>query len=108
VETEILSIANEALTNARRHANCRSVSLTCDYAKRALRVSIRDDGRGFSMNDTAPAGHWGLVGMRERATSIGAVLSVTSAEGTGTEVALVLPERARWWAWATLPRVPMP
>lgn len=106
VETEILSIANEAMTNARRHANCRSVSLTCDYAKRALRVSIRDDGRGFDLNDTAPAGHWGLVGMRERATSIGAQLSVSSAEGTGTEVVLELPERARWWVWATRPRVP--
>ena len=105
VETEILSIANEALMNARRHANCQSVSLTCDYAKRALRVSIRDNGRGFNMNQT-PVDHWGLVGMRERATSIGAELSVTSAEGKGTEVTLVLPERARWWAWAAFPRVP--
>ena len=101
VETEILSIVSEAFMNARRHANCQSVSITCDYAKRALRVSIRDDGRGFNVDQTAPVGHWGLVGMRERATSIGAEVSVRSAEGTGTEVVLVLPERARWWATFT-------
>ena len=108
VETEILSIANEALTNARRHANCRSVSITCDYAKGALRVSISDDGRGFDLTHPAPAGHWGLVGMRERATSIGAELSVVSAAGAGTEVALVVPERTHWWAWATRLRIPWP
>jgi len=99
VEMEILSIANEAMMNARRHADCQSVTISCDYAPRALRISIRDDGRGFNPNQTAPVGHWGLVGMRERATSIGARFSVTSAEGAGTEVVLVLPGRTGWWTW---------
>jgi signal transduction histidine kinase len=100
VEDEILSIAAEAMTNARKHAECRTVTVACDYAPRALRVRVRDDGRGFDPSRAAPAGHWGLVGMRERAASVGATLAVASAPGAGTEVALVLPagdRRRKWW-----------
>ncbi|HEX8271464.1 MAG TPA: triple tyrosine motif-containing protein [Longimicrobiaceae bacterium] len=100
VEAEILGIAAEALSNARRHAECRSVAVACDYAPRELRVRVRDDGRGFDPSRPPPAGHWGLAGMRERAASVGATLAVASAPGAGTEVALVLPagkRRRRWW-----------
>jgi signal transduction histidine kinase len=77
------------------------VTVACDYSPRGLRVRVRDDGRGFDPSRTAPAGHWGLAGMRERAASIGAALAVASAPGEGTEVGLVLPGgegRPRWWA----------
>jgi signal transduction histidine kinase/sugar lactone lactonase YvrE len=100
VEAEVLGIATEAMANAREHAGCRSVTVACGYGPRALRVRVRDDGRGFDPSGPAPAGHWGLVGMRERAASVGATLAVTSAPGAGTEVALVLPtadRRRRWW-----------
>jgi signal transduction histidine kinase/ligand-binding sensor domain-containing protein len=97
VEAEIVSIAGEAMANARRHASCRTVWVTCDYAPEELRVVVRDDGRGFDPSRAAPTGHWGLIGMRERASATGARLGLTSAPGAGTEVILVLPERSRWW-----------
>jgi signal transduction histidine kinase len=96
VGAEIASIAGEAMTNARRHGGCRTVWVTCDYAPGEVRVVVRDDGRGFDASQAAPTGHWGLIGMRERAASVGARLSITSAPGAGTEVVLVLAERSGW------------
>ena len=91
LEAEIVSIAGEAMANARSHSGCRTVWIICDYGPGELRVGVRDDGRGFDPAQATPAGHWGLIGMRERAVSVGARLTVTSAPGAGTEVAFVLP-----------------
>jgi signal transduction histidine kinase len=96
VEAELVSIASEAMTNARRHSGCRTVWVACAYDSRALRMGVRDDGGGFDPMQGSPKGHWGLVGMRERASAIGARLTITSAPGAGTEVVLVLPERSGW------------
>jgi signal transduction histidine kinase len=69
-------------------------------------VGVRDDGQGFDPSQATPAGHWGLIGMRERAASIQARLTVASAPGAGTEVVLVLPERSGWSAlWRRLVRM---
>jgi signal transduction histidine kinase len=92
VEAEIMSLAGEAMTNARHHSGCRTVRVLCGYQPGELRVGVRDDGRGFDPSQSPPTGHWGLIGMRERAASIGARLTVTSAPGAGTEVVVVLPE----------------
>lgn len=60
-----------------------------NYGWRRLRVTIADNGHGFELDgDGTGAGHWGLLGMRERASRIGARLSVESAPGSGTRVAL--------------------
>ncbi len=91
VEAEALRIAGEALANARKHAACRAVRVTCAYGRRALRLEVRDDGRGFDPDRAAANGHFGLVGMRERAGAIGARLTVESAPGRGTAVRLELP-----------------
>jgi signal transduction histidine kinase len=99
VQSEIVGIATEAMANARHHAGCRTVTVTCSYAPRELRVRVRDDGRGFDPAQGTPAGHWGLVGMRERAASIGAQLSVTSSPAAGTEVVLVVPGGPARWTW---------
>ena len=96
VEAEIVSIAGEAMTNARNHSGCRTVWVICGYEPEELRVGVRDDGCGFDPSQATPTGHWGLIGMRERAASIGARLTVTSAPGAGTEVVVVLPERSGW------------
>jgi signal transduction histidine kinase len=93
IESEILSIATEAMTNARTHADCRNVSVTLSHTPPDLSLSVRDDGRGFDPSRAAPTGHWGLLGLQERATSIGATLAITSTPGEGTEVVLVLPAR---------------
>jgi signal transduction histidine kinase len=104
-EAEIVSIAGEALANARNHSGCRTVWIICDSGPKELHVGVRDDGCGFDPSQPGPAGHWGLIGMRERAGSIGARLDVTSAPGAGTEVVLVLPERSGWSVlWSRLVR----
>jgi PAS domain S-box-containing protein len=95
LQDEVLRIVGEALTNARRHAECRTVVVRCTYGPRALRIRIRDDGRGFVPAVESQHGHWGLVGMRERAAAIGARLIIASAPGRGTDVRLVVPIRAR-------------
>jgi signal transduction histidine kinase len=67
------------------------VVVTCRYGRRALRLEVRDDGCGFDPARAAPSGHFGLVGMRERAGAIGARLTVDSAPGCGTVVRVVIP-----------------
>jgi signal transduction histidine kinase len=65
--------------------------VTCAYAPRELRLEVRDDGRGFDPAWAAANGHFGLVGMRERAAAIGARLTIDSAPGRGTAVLVVIP-----------------
>jgi signal transduction histidine kinase len=91
VESEAVRIAGEALANARAHAACRAVRVTCAYGRRALRLEVRDDGQGFDPARGAANGHFGLVGMRERAGAIGARLTVERAPGRGTAVRVVIP-----------------
>jgi len=85
-----LRIIEEALTNLIRHADARSVWLTVAYERRMVRITLADDGRGFDLAGSRE-GHWGLVGMHERAGQIGGQLFVRSAPGKGTEIALELP-----------------
>ncbi|MBC7841705.1 MAG: hypothetical protein H7099_05310 [Gemmatimonadaceae bacterium] len=91
VESESLRIAGEALANARAHARCNALIVTCAYDPRELRIEVRDDGRGFDLSQAAADGHFGLVGMRERASAIGAQLSVNSVPAQGTVILLVVP-----------------
>jgi ligand-binding sensor domain-containing protein len=99
VETEIVGIATEAMSNARQHTGCQKVTVTCSYAPRELRVRIHDDGRGFDPSQGTPLGQWGLFAMRQRAATIGAQVSVTSAPAAGTEVVLVVPGGPGRWTW---------
>ena len=89
VEREALRIAREAVTNAVRHGDAKSVLLRLEFDERQFGMEIRDDGRGF---DGAPAdgatGHFGMTGMRERAAAIGGSLRVESRAGEGTRVRL--------------------
>jgi signal transduction histidine kinase len=91
VASEILGIATEAMTNARNHADCRTVTIVCGYSRRELQVRVRDDGRGFDPSQETPAGHWGLVGMRERAALVRGSFHIESMSGEGTTVFLELP-----------------
>jgi signal transduction histidine kinase len=92
IRAESLRVIEEALTNARKHAAAVNVSVEIEYRWNRLRLTARDDGRGFDIREGGSlAGHWGLLGMRERATRIGGVLAVTSRPGAGTTVSLVVP-----------------
>ncbi|RSL18137.1 signal transduction histidine kinase [Edaphobacter aggregans] len=93
VESEVLRIAQESLTNAQRHAQATHITLDLRYHSNRLTLTITDDGRGFNPSDTTlPAqGHFGLQGMRERATQINATLTIKSAPETGTTITLDVP-----------------
>lgn len=88
VENELLSIGQEAVTNAVRHARAHCIDINLSFEAKKLRLTIVDDGCGFTgqVNSFGPDGHFGLQGMRERAEQIEAELSVTSAPGQGTRV----------------------
>ncbi|PSK91313.1 signal transduction histidine kinase [Murinocardiopsis flavida] len=87
---EIVSVLREALTNVDRHAGAASVRVSLDTADSHVYLRIKDDGDGFDPGDT-PTGHYGLVGMRERARHASGELDVTSSPGAGTEVTVRLP-----------------
>lgn len=90
VELAAFRIAQEAVNNVLRHADAKKLLLTLDFDDGALCLRVVDDGRGFDPTapDTQlPAGHLGLLGMRERVALVGGQLTVQSAPGQGTTVA---------------------
>jgi len=90
---ELFRIAQESLTNVARHAGATRVLLTMQRLDDRLCLSIRDDGCGFGPQDVDRIGHFGLLGMRERALRLGAELRVDSQPGRGTTVSVLLPAR---------------
>ena len=87
VEYAAFMVAREAIGNALRHAQAHHIGVHLKGYASALTVEIKDDGRGFERDRVTPrAGHLGLVGMRERALAVGAVLSVQSLPGVGSGV----------------------
>jgi signal transduction histidine kinase/ligand-binding sensor domain-containing protein len=90
VEYNLLRIAQEAVLNAVKHSGARTLKVTLDSTPRRLELSVKDDGAGFDDAGSVPVGHYGLIGMKERAAQIGAELRVASAPGGGTTVSVVL------------------
>jgi signal transduction histidine kinase len=90
---EVYRIAAEALRNAARHAKARHVTVEIRYEGRQFRLVVRDDGVGMDEQALreAPAGHFGLPGMRERAAIVGGRLEVMTRPGLGTVVELSIP-----------------
>lgn len=93
VRDEVYRIGREALVNAFRHSGATEIEVEIEFAARALRILVRDDGRGIDPEvlRSGREGHWGLSGMRERAERMGARLKVWSRERAGTEVELSVP-----------------
>jgi signal transduction histidine kinase len=88
IQREFYSIGREALINAFCHSGATRIDLELDYSEGNLTMRVRDDGSGIDPRvlDTGREGHWGLTGMRERATRVGALLKVSSSAAHGTEV----------------------
>jgi signal transduction histidine kinase len=87
-------IGSEAIRNACRHAQATRVIARVRYERRALTVVVEDNGQGLEpqvQRDGSRSGHWGMVGMRERAARIGARLAVDSVAGKGVTVKLSVP-----------------
>lgn len=93
VRTEVVRIAQEAVTNAVRHARARQVELNVGFGERTLRLCVSDDGQGFDpAAATAASGrHYGLIGMQERAAEIGGRCTIESTPGGGSQVVAEFP-----------------
>jgi signal transduction histidine kinase len=89
VEAALFGIASEALNNSLKHAEATSMEVTLQVEDGRLVLQVADDGKGFEAEGAR--GGLGLSGMQERATAIGAELSVAARPGAGTVVRVVLP-----------------
>ena len=90
VECEFFRIAGEALENVRKHARAHRVDVVLRADDAAATLSIDDDGRGLR-EPAASAGHYGIVGIRERAHALGGTLSLAASERGGARVAVTVP-----------------
>ncbi|MDI7276029.1 MAG: histidine kinase [Anaerolineae bacterium] len=90
LELAVFRIVQEALRNVEQHAQARHVRVHLGFDERGVRVVVEDDGVGFTVpaspDDLARQGHFGLLGMRERAMLFGGWLALTSQPGHGTRV----------------------
>jgi signal transduction histidine kinase/ligand-binding sensor domain-containing protein len=96
VAAEIGRIVAEALSNIARHARASAVEIKICFHRRELGLRIHDNGVGLEadvLSKGGKAGHFGLVGMRERATRIGGALVIESCVGKGTDLTLTIPAR---------------
>ena len=97
VAGNLLLVAQEALHNAVHHAAAGQVEVvaTGDAAAGSIELTVRDDGRGFTLGSQLGPDQWhfGLSGMRERIERLGGTLSIASQPGAGTTVRAVVPTR---------------
>jgi signal transduction histidine kinase len=95
VEATAFIVMQEAVNNARKHANADNIWLTLTPEEGSLLLTVEDDGCGFDKSivekNNLRGGHLGLVSMQERAELIEAQLAVESSPGEGTRIALRLP-----------------
>jgi signal transduction histidine kinase len=91
IETNLLRIIQEALTNALRHARPRRIHVHLALAGDFLKAWVEDDGCGFSLRDARSGGGFGLISMRERAESLSGKLLISSHPSRGTRVLIRIP-----------------
>ena len=93
MEQHLLRIAQEAVTNALKHAGASRIGVKLHLEARQIHLRISDNGCGFDRQDvfSSSAGHFGVLGMRERAERLGGELRLTSNPGEGTEVEVTVP-----------------
>ncbi|MBI5275564.1 MAG: CHASE3 domain-containing protein [Burkholderiales bacterium] len=87
----VYRLVQESLTNVGKYAQAKQVDVSVRDYSNHVEVEIRDDGRGFNLQDVRPSTH-GLAGMRHRVEAAGGRLSVVSRPGSGTRIAAVLPK----------------
>jgi len=91
-EYQLLRLAQEALGNALKHAEATLISIRLAIASGQVELTVTDNGRGFRPDalDTSDPSHFGMLGMQERASKIGAAWTIQSAPGKGTTVSVIL------------------
>ena len=95
VQTALLRLCQESLTNIRKHAGATEVRVTLTYLSDSVDLDITDNGRGFDVDEIGGSvenGGFGLIGMEQRVRSLGGELAVTSQQGRGTQVAVKIPK----------------
>ena len=93
-ESELYRIAQEALTNVRKHARAHSVKIGLHKRGETIVLSVDDDGNGFVVRAAGTGDGQGLIGMRERAKLLGGRLAISSGPGKGTHVTARVPAEA--------------
>jgi signal transduction histidine kinase/ligand-binding sensor domain-containing protein len=93
LQQQLFRIVQEATRNAVRHGEATEIVMQIDYLDAdVLRVHMRDDGRGFDLEEALrKLGHWGLTTMQERARQLGGELKISSAPGHGTQIDILVP-----------------
>jgi signal transduction histidine kinase len=93
VETHLLGIGTEAMTNAVKHGRAERISVEVDFRPTEIRLHIHDNGAGFLPAEQSEhaSGCFGLIGMRERAREIRGDLQVASQPGAGTDIVVTVP-----------------
>lgn len=90
--TALYRIIQESLTNIARHAQAHRVEISLTQAAGLLVLEVKDDGKGFALQDRQWAGSLGIAGMRERALALGGSMEIVSRPGHGTAVRARLPQ----------------
>lgn len=95
LEVTLYRILQECLMNVHKHAQATSVAVRAEFLPQLAVLTVTDNGNGFSvpveMADLAREGHYGLLGLRERAQLFGGQIIITSQPGEGTQVQAILP-----------------
>jgi signal transduction histidine kinase len=95
-EHHLLRIGLEALTNALKHSGARHIDILLHFGTEQVELTVRDDGCGIAQADgELPPGHFGLLGIRERAGKLGAELHLRGAAGEGTQLTVTVPARRK-------------
>ncbi|HVN57735.1 MAG TPA: PAS domain S-box protein [Bacteroidales bacterium] len=91
ISLDVFRVIQEALTNISKHAGATTARLTITETKRLLKISIKDDGHGFSVKDAEKSESLGLAGIRERIEMNEGTLKIESRKGSGTLIAFQIP-----------------
>lgn len=94
IEVGLYRIAQEALTNALKHAGASRITLRLAITPDHVKFIMRDNGIGF-LADAMPAGHFGLIGLNERAKLLGGALRLETSPGQGTKIDITIPLEVR-------------
>jgi signal transduction histidine kinase/ligand-binding sensor domain-containing protein len=107
VEHNVMRISQEAVTNALKHAGADKIWIRLWVGPGELLLTIKDNGRGFDLSRAfvTGGGHFGLLGMRERAERLGGELDLSSEPGAGTQVNVSIPLSERRTPDKTRPRL---
>ncbi|HET6409582.1 MAG TPA: sensor histidine kinase, partial [Chthoniobacteraceae bacterium] len=91
IEHHLLRLGQEAIANALHHSGCTEVHVKLVQSSEATVLEVADDGRGFDPGATPRPGHFGLVGMKERANQLRAKLDIETLPGHGSSIRVTIP-----------------